>query len=55
MQKILQGIMSIAQGSDHSWYSLSYRSDAIYVLTLTELITTPLVESLKQDINPVSA
>jgi uncharacterized protein YfaS (alpha-2-macroglobulin family) len=49
MDKILQACRSIASGSGATYYSLSNRSYAIYILTLNEIITTQLIESLKRD------
>jgi uncharacterized protein YfaS (alpha-2-macroglobulin family) len=49
MEKILQACRSIASGSGSNYYSLSNRSYAIYILTLNEIVTTPLIESLKKD------
>jgi uncharacterized protein YfaS (alpha-2-macroglobulin family) len=49
MEKILQACRSIANSSYTSLYSLSNRSYAIYILTLNEIVTTPLIESLKRD------
>jgi uncharacterized protein YfaS (alpha-2-macroglobulin family) len=56
MQKLLQALRDIAGGSGttgevprgSSLYELSARSYAVYVLTLNEVVTTPLLESLKQ-------
>jgi uncharacterized protein YfaS (alpha-2-macroglobulin family) len=50
MQKILQACCNIASGSETSLYSVYNRSYAIYILTLNEIVTTPLIESLKRDI-----
>ncbi|MDR1277334.1 MAG: hypothetical protein LBK02_01130, partial [Treponema sp.] len=51
MVKLLQALRSIASGGgNRSLYSLSCRSYAIYVLTLNEIVTTTLIESLKTDI-----
>jgi uncharacterized protein YfaS (alpha-2-macroglobulin family) len=49
MEKILQACRSIAGGSGTSLYNLNNRSYAIYILTLNEIVTTPLIESLKRD------
>jgi len=49
MEKILQACRSIAGGSNTSLYTLSNRAYAIYILTLNEIVTTPLIESLKRD------
>jgi uncharacterized protein YfaS (alpha-2-macroglobulin family) len=38
-------------GRESSLYDLSNRAYAIYVLTLNEIVTTPLLESLKRDID----
>jgi len=51
MEKILQACRSIASGSNTSYYSLSNRAYAIYILTLNEIVTTPLIESLKKDMS----
>jgi uncharacterized protein YfaS (alpha-2-macroglobulin family) len=51
MNKLLQSIRGIAGSSGTSLYGLSCRSYAIYMLTLNEIVTTPLVESLKKDID----
>jgi uncharacterized protein YfaS (alpha-2-macroglobulin family) len=49
MDKILQACRKIASGSFVSLYDMSNCSYAIYVLTLNEIVTTPLIESLKRD------
>jgi uncharacterized protein YfaS (alpha-2-macroglobulin family) len=50
LDRLVQTARTIAgQGSTH--YNLSNRSYAISVLTLNEIITTPLVETLKRDIS----
>jgi uncharacterized protein YfaS (alpha-2-macroglobulin family) len=49
MEKIRQACRNIASGSGSTYYSLSTRSYAIYILTLNEMVTTQLVESLKKD------
>jgi uncharacterized protein YfaS (alpha-2-macroglobulin family) len=51
MEKILQACRNIASGSGSSLYNLSNRSYAIYILTLNEIVTTPLIESLKKDMS----
>jgi len=51
MEKILQACRNIASSSDTSLYSLTNRSYAIYILTLNEVVTTPLIETLKKDMN----
>jgi uncharacterized protein YfaS (alpha-2-macroglobulin family) len=48
MARLLQALRSIADGGD-SAYRVSCRSYAIYVLTLNEVVTTTLIESLKRD------
>jgi len=55
MQRILQACRSIAEGSNSSLYDLTTRSYAIYILTLNEIITTQLIESLKRDMSRNSA
>jgi uncharacterized protein YfaS (alpha-2-macroglobulin family) len=49
MNRILQALRHIAEGGGDAWYSVSCRSYAIYVLTLNEVVTTTLIESLKKD------
>lgn len=49
MEKILQACRNIANGSNASLYDLSNRAYAIYILTLNEIVTTPLIEALKKD------
>jgi uncharacterized protein YfaS (alpha-2-macroglobulin family) len=49
MEKIRQACRNIASGSGSNYYTLSTRSYAIYVLTLNEIVTTQLIESLKKD------
>jgi len=49
MDKLLQACKNIASGSGTSYYDFTNRSYAIYVLTLNENVTTPLIESLKKD------
>jgi uncharacterized protein YfaS (alpha-2-macroglobulin family) len=51
MEKILQACRNIASGSGSNLYNLSNRSYAIYILTLNEIVTTPLIESLKRDMS----
>jgi uncharacterized protein YfaS (alpha-2-macroglobulin family) len=51
MQKVLTGVQTIVEDDTNSWYGLSNRAYAVYVLTLNEIVTTPLVEVLKKDIN----
>jgi uncharacterized protein YfaS (alpha-2-macroglobulin family) len=51
MEKILQACRNIASGSGTSLYNLTNRSYAIYILTLNEIVTTPLIESLKKDMS----
>ncbi|MDR0442273.1 MAG: alpha-2-macroglobulin family protein [Treponema sp.] len=51
MEKVLQATRTIATGSGASYSELSNRSYAIYVLTLNEIITTPLIEGLKKDMS----
>jgi uncharacterized protein YfaS (alpha-2-macroglobulin family) len=51
MAKLLQAVRDIAGGSGSSLYNLSSRSYAIYILTLNEIVTTPLLESLKRDLS----
>jgi uncharacterized protein YfaS (alpha-2-macroglobulin family) len=51
MEKILQACRSIASGSRTGLYDLTNRSYAIYILTLNEIVTTPLIESLKKDMS----
>ncbi|MDR0320602.1 MAG: alpha-2-macroglobulin family protein [Treponema sp.] len=48
-EKILQACRNIASGSGTNYYSMYTRSYAIYILTLNEIVTTPLIESLKRD------
>jgi uncharacterized protein YfaS (alpha-2-macroglobulin family) len=48
----LQGsLRDIASGDGVSAYSLANRAYAIYVLTLNEIVTTPLLETLKRDMD----
>ncbi|GHU04232.1 hypothetical protein FACS1894147_09160 [Spirochaetia bacterium] len=51
MNKILQAVREIASGEGNSHYDLSNRAYAIYLLTLNEIVTTPLIENLKRDMN----
>jgi uncharacterized protein YfaS (alpha-2-macroglobulin family) len=51
MDKLLQACRSIASGSRTSFYDLTNRSYAIYILTLNEIVTTSLIESLKKDMS----
>ncbi|MDR2729471.1 MAG: alpha-2-macroglobulin family protein [Treponema sp.] len=51
MEKLLQACRSIASGSRTGLYDLTNRSYAIYILTLNEIVTTPLIESLKKDMS----
>jgi uncharacterized protein YfaS (alpha-2-macroglobulin family) len=51
MNKLLQDVRGIAGSTGTSLYNLTCRSYAIYMLTLNEIVTTPLVESLKKDID----
>jgi uncharacterized protein YfaS (alpha-2-macroglobulin family) len=51
LDTLLQAVRAIGSGEDTSLYSLSNRAYAIYVLTLNELVSTPLLESLKRDID----
>jgi uncharacterized protein YfaS (alpha-2-macroglobulin family) len=51
MDKILQACRSIAGGSGNSLCNLKNRAYAIYILTLNEIVTTPLIESLKKDMD----
>jgi uncharacterized protein YfaS (alpha-2-macroglobulin family) len=51
MEKLLQACRNIANGSGTSHYDFANRSYAIYILTLNEIVTTPLIESLKKDMN----
>ncbi|MDR1430465.1 MAG: alpha-2-macroglobulin family protein [Spirochaetaceae bacterium] len=50
MERMLQAARDIASSQDRSLYSLAGRAYAVYILTLNEIVTTPLVESLKGDI-----
>jgi uncharacterized protein YfaS (alpha-2-macroglobulin family) len=47
----LLGSLREISSDGSSLYSLSNRAYAIYVLTLNEIVTTPLLESLKRDID----
>jgi uncharacterized protein YfaS (alpha-2-macroglobulin family) len=51
MEKLLQACRNIASGSGSSLYDFSNRSYAIYILTLNEIVTTQLIESLKKDMS----
>jgi len=51
MNKLLQACRNIASGSGTSLYDFTNRSYAIYILTLNEIVTTQLIESLKRDMN----
>jgi uncharacterized protein YfaS (alpha-2-macroglobulin family) len=51
INRLLASLREIASGEGSSLYGLSNRAYAIYVLTLNEIVTTPLLESLKQDID----
>ncbi len=55
MNALLESLQTIARRSGTGLYSLSTRAYAIYVLTLNEQVTTPLIETLKQDINRSNA
>jgi uncharacterized protein YfaS (alpha-2-macroglobulin family) len=50
IDRLLSSLRALSSGGS-SLYSLSNRAYAIYVLTLNEIVTTPLLESLKQDID----
>jgi uncharacterized protein YfaS (alpha-2-macroglobulin family) len=49
MEKLLQACRNIASGSGTGSYNYATRSYAIYILTLNEIVTTPLIERLKKD------
>jgi uncharacterized protein YfaS (alpha-2-macroglobulin family) len=49
MSKLLGALRLIAERGGDSSYDVSCRSYAIYVLTLNEVVTTTLIESLKKD------
>jgi uncharacterized protein YfaS (alpha-2-macroglobulin family) len=49
MEKMLQAARDIASSQERSLYGLTSRAYAVYILTLNEIVTTPLVESLKGD------
>ncbi|MCL2765512.1 MAG: MG2 domain-containing protein [Treponema sp.] len=49
MDRILHACRDIASISGTSLQTLYTRSYAIYILTLNEIVTTPLIESLKRD------
>ncbi len=51
MNLLLQSLRGLAGDSGTGLYTLSTRAYAIYVLTLNEQVTTPLIEGLKQDIS----
>jgi uncharacterized protein YfaS (alpha-2-macroglobulin family) len=52
INRLLDSLRVIGSSDESgSLYSLSNRAYAIYVLTLNEIITTPLLESLKRDID----
>jgi uncharacterized protein YfaS (alpha-2-macroglobulin family) len=51
MQKVLAGVRAVVENGTTSWYGLSNRAYGIYILTLNEIVTTPLAESLKKDIS----
>jgi uncharacterized protein YfaS (alpha-2-macroglobulin family) len=51
MNKALQACRNIANGNGTSLYQLANRSYAIYILTLNEIVTTPLIEALKKDMS----
>jgi uncharacterized protein YfaS (alpha-2-macroglobulin family) len=51
MLQALRDIGASQAGENSGLYNLSNRSYAIYVLTLNEMVTTPLLESLKRDID----
>jgi uncharacterized protein YfaS (alpha-2-macroglobulin family) len=50
LNRLLSSLRSLASDGAGP-YDLSNRAYAIYVLTLNEIVTTPLLESLKQDID----
>jgi uncharacterized protein YfaS (alpha-2-macroglobulin family) len=54
MNKALQACRTIASSSGNSLYELGNRSYAIYILTLNEIITTPLIEGLKKDMSKIA-
>ena len=51
MDNLLKACRSIADSTGTLSYNLTARSYAIYILTLNEIITTPLIESLKRDMD----
>ncbi|MDR2375161.1 MAG: alpha-2-macroglobulin family protein [Treponema sp.] len=51
LNQLLSSLRNIASADTTSTYELSNRAYAIYVLTLNEIVTTPLLESLKRDID----
>jgi len=48
-EKILKACINIASGSGTSLYDITNRAYAVYILTLNEIVTTQLIESLKKD------
>jgi uncharacterized protein YfaS (alpha-2-macroglobulin family) len=51
LNRLLSSLRGIGSGGGSSLYGLSNRAYAVYVLTLNEIVTTPLLESLKRDID----
>jgi uncharacterized protein YfaS (alpha-2-macroglobulin family) len=51
LNRLQSSLRDIASGDGVSAYGLSNRAYAIYVLTLNEIVTTPLLETLKRDID----
>ncbi|MDR1443698.1 MAG: alpha-2-macroglobulin family protein, partial [Treponema sp.] len=52
LNQLLGSLRDIGSSDESgSLYSLSNRAYAVYVLTLNEIVTTPLLESLKRDID----
>jgi len=51
MEKLLNACRNIASSMGTSHYDFTTRAYAIYILTRNEIVTTPLVESLKRDMN----
>jgi uncharacterized protein YfaS (alpha-2-macroglobulin family) len=51
LSRFISSLREIASGSASGLYDLSNRAYAVYVLTLNEIVTTPLLESLKRDID----
>jgi uncharacterized protein YfaS (alpha-2-macroglobulin family) len=49
--RLIGSLREIASGGGTDLYGLSNRAYAVYVLTLNEIVTTPLLESLKRDID----